>query len=424
MAPSRSSKASLSTKTGNKLKRQGLFIEEKKRLSKEKRDARMQRRKEERNDPELRRERVAKNKPLTLEKKRVWDDVDDDSLGVQVNMEELKRRRLEAEQTAEMAALEAAAKQEEDEDEEMGEDGYDSMLEEDSDKDGEEHERARDRKSERRQKRDTSQAPSIAPSTASTNLDLAPSSLVAKFPTLFSEDAPSTPKILITTSLNSTLHEEAEFLCSVFPNSNYVRRSSHRYGHKYSLREISKFAANREYTAVVLMHEDQKRPSALTMVHLPSGPTLTFSITPNSWMPGKKIPGHGRATEHYPELMLRNFNTPLGILTAQMFTHLFPARPEFGGRQVVSFTNLRDYIFVRRHRYIFKESERSIADEDGKPMAGVEGIRVGLQELGPRWAMKLRRVDKGIGWAGSHGEDAIQWKWKAGMEKDRKRFNL
>jgi ribosome production factor 1 len=232
------------------------------------------------------------------------------------------------------------------------------------------------------------------------------------------------PKILITTSLNSTLHEEAELLCSLFPNSTYVRRSSHRYSHKYSLREISKFAANREYTAVILMHEDQKRPAALTMVHLPTGPTLTFSITPRSWVPGKKIPGHGRPTEHYPELMLRNFNTPLGILTAQMFTHLVPARPEFGGRQVVSFTNLRDYIFVRRHRYIFKESEKSIDDEDGKPMAGVEGIRVGLQELGPRWAMKLRRVDKGIGWAGSHGEDAIQWKWKAGMEKDRKRFNL
>jgi ribosome production factor 1 len=54
----------------------------------------------------------------------------------------------------------------------------------------------------------------------------------------------------------------------------------------------------------------------------------------------------------------------------------------------------------------------------------VEGIRAGLQELGPRFTLKLRRVDKGIGRAGSEGDDAVQWQWKAHMEKKRTRFNL
>ena len=414
---------SLSLKTGNRLKRQELFVEQKKQRSKDRREERMRRRKEERNDPELRRERLEKNKPLTIDKKRVWDDVDDDSLGVQVNVEELRRRRLAAEQAAEIEAMDQEmAEDGEGEDQEEEDEDYDSMLEDDSEEE-EERRRAVEKKAKQR-KRDSSVAPSVTPSTTSTALDLAPTSLVVKFPSLFTDEPPLEPKVLITTGLRSTLHEEAELLCTLFPNSNYVPRSSHRYGHKYSLREISKFAANRDYTAVVLLHEDQKKPSGISVVHLPAGPTLTFSITPGSWMTGKKLPGHGNPTNHWPELLLNGFSTPLGVLTARVFTSLFPVRPEFEGRQVVCFHNQRDFIFVRRHRYMFRESEKSVADEDGKPMAGVEGVRAGLQELGPRFTMKLRRVDKGVGWAGSEGEDAVQWAWKAKMEKDRKRFNL
>jgi len=426
MAPGkRSSNASLSLKTGNKLKRQDLFIEQKKRRSKERRDERMRRRKEEKEDPELRRERLEKNKPLTIDKKRVWDDIDDDSLGVQVNMEALQRKRLAAQQAAEMDAMDEDLDDADGEEADRAdEEGYDSMLEDDSEEEAERR-KAVEKKRQRQRQRDSSVAPSIAPSTTSTAaIDLAPTSLVTKFPTLFTDTPPLEPKILVTTGLRSTLHEEAQLLCTLFPNSNYVPRSSHRYGHKYSLREIAKFAANREYTSVILLHEDQKVPSGLSIVHLPAGPTLTFTITPGSWMPGKKLPGHGNPTEHWPELLLNGFSTPLGILTARVLTSLFPMKPEFEGRQVVCFHNQRDFIFVRRHRYVFKNSEKSIADEDGKPMAGVEGIRVGLQELGPRFAMKLRRVDKGVGWAGSEGEDAVQWAWKAKMEKDRKRFNL
>lgn len=421
MPPKRSQ--SLSLKTGNRLKRQELFVEQKKQRSKDRRTERIRRRKEERNDPELRAERLQNNQPLTIDKKRVWDDVDDDSLGVQVNVEELRRRRLAAEQAAEMEAMDEDVDGEAVDGEE-DEEGYDSMLEDDDSDAEQERRKVIERKASKQRRRDSSVAPSVTPSTTSTALDLAPTSLVVKFPSLFTDDPPLTPKVLVTTGLRCTLHDEARLLCSLFPNSSYVPRSSHRYGHKYSLREISKFAANREYTAVVLLHEDQKTPSGLSVVHLPAGPTLTFSITPGSWMPGKKLPGHGNATDHWPELLLNGFSTPLGVLTARVFTSLFPVRPEFEGRQVVCFHNQRDFIFVRRHRYVFRDSERSVADEDGKPMAGVEGVRVGLQELGPRFTMKLRRVDKGVGWAGSEGEDAVQWAWKAKMEKDRKRFNL
>lgn len=60
----------------------------------------------------------------------------------------------------------------------------------------------------------------------------------------------------------------------------------------------------------------------------------------------------------------------------------FPPQPEFQGRQVLTVHNQRDYLFWRRHRYVFRDkrtTEKNIVGADGKEMKGVEGIRVGLQ---------------------------------------------
>ncbi|KAI6896340.1 hypothetical protein KC355_g20309, partial [Hortaea werneckii] len=116
------------------------------------------------------------------------------------------------------------------------------------------------------------------------------------------------------------------------------------------------------------------------------------------------------------------FRTPLGLLTAHLFKSLFPPRPDIQGRQAVTLHNQRDYIFLRRHRYVFRDkraTEKSIQGADGKPVKGVEDIRAGLQELGPRFTLKLRRVDKGIQWMSGQ-----EWQWKAHDEKVRTRFNL
>ena len=73
-------------------------------------------------------------------------------------------------------------------------------------------------------------------------------------------------------------------------------------------------------------------------------------------------------------------------------------------------------------RYVFREkrgTEKSVVGPDGKIVQGVEGIRTGLQELGPRITLKLRRVDTGV----QSGRGEV-WKWKAGDEKARTRFAL
>jgi ribosome production factor 1 len=415
-----SDKASLPFKTANKLRRQSLHVKRKHAKDSIRRAERFGRKKEESKDPRLRDERLRRNVPLTLDRKRVWDEVDynvEDGLGLSIDVNRIKRQRLEEEQSLN----EEGGEGEDGEGVGEEEDDRDSMLDDAlEEEDGDTHAAMNPLPTKSQLRSATDRATSPTRSTTSTNLNIASEALAAKFPTLFGADPPPEPKILITTSINSTLYAEAELLTSFFPNSKFVRRSSHRYGHKFSVREIASFASNREYTALIVLEENMKHPSGLTVVHLPKGPTFHFSVS--NWVNGKKMPGHGNPTSHTPELILNNFRTPLGLLTAHLFRSLFPPQPEFRGRQVITLHNQRDYIFVRRHRYIFRdkrETEKSVVGPDGKVVRGVEDIRAGLQELGPRFTLKLRRIDKGIQRASGQ-----EWEWKARMEKVRTKFQL
>ena len=231
-----SPKAHLPFKTKNKQRRQSLHITRKRATDSIKRDERFRRRREEDKSPDLREQRLKQNVPLTLERKRVWDDVDGDvgdGLGLSVDVARLKRRKIEKQAAME----EEEAKGEEDAKSEDGE--RDSMI--DSASEDEAVEVAKDAKDPRK-RTPTERATSPIQSTRSTDIDFTPEALAAKFPTLFSTDAPPVPKVLITTSLNSTLHKEADHLTSLFPHSVYIPRSSHRYSHKFSVREICSFA--------------------------------------------------------------------------------------------------------------------------------------------------------------------------------------
>jgi ribosome production factor 1 len=425
-----SDKSSLPYISANKDRRKRFHIAQKQSRDAVKREERFRRKREEDKNPELREERRANNKPHTIDSKRKWDEAlgedGDAMLGLAVDLEKLSKRRKAEEQ--------ARVDQNEDDAQDMTDfDGFDddndsnddseadSMLDENDESDeldepveldGEPiHEEPDIQKRQLREH-------SLTSSVTSTRLDITPETLISKFPSLF--DPPEHPKVLITTSLNSNLHSQAQVLTTLFPNSTYVRRSAHRFAHKYSVREISSFAANRGYTTVIILMEDQKKPCGLDVVHLPSGPMFHFSIT--NWVEGKKLPGHGNPTDHWPELILHNFRTPLGLLTASLFRTMFPRHPELQGRQVVTLHNQRDYIFVRRHRYVFRNkrvTEKSVTDTEGNTVKGAEDIRAGLQELGPRFTIKLRRVDRGI-----QRRSGQEWEWRGKTDRVRTKFQL
>ncbi|KAF2446401.1 Brix-domain-containing protein [Karstenula rhodostoma CBS 690.94] len=427
-------------KPKNKLRRQSAFLAQKKSKEAAKRDERFRRKREEDKNPSLREERQRANLPATIESKRKFDnDIvgdEEDALNWAIDVERLaKKRKLEqeaiergekVEENGEEGLLEKLKKRDaegnEVEDDEEEDEEVDSMLDSESEAEGDSSDAdAAPSRSKRKTERAASPAMSTTTNaTSATNLDISPDFLKQKFPAVF--NPAETPKILVTTSINSTLHNEAEILASFFPNADYVRRSAHAHAHKYSVREIASFASNRDYTALAILMEAHhaKVPDGLDIVLLPAGPHFHFSIS--NWVEGKKLPGHGKDQGFHPELVLNGFRTPLGLLTAHLWRGLFPAQPELQGRTAVTLHNQRDYIFLRRHRYVFREkraTEKQVLDANGKPLKGVEDIRVGMQEIGPRATLKLRRIDRGIQF-----KSGQEWKWKAHAEKERTRFNM
>ena len=175
-----------------------------------------------------------------------------------------------------------------------------------------------------------------------------------EFASLFNNVNPN-PKLLITTSYHPSLsgptHVFASDLLNIFPGSVFRPR-----GRTYiTLKNLAQGAAERGFTDMLVINEERgrKKIDAITLVHLPSGPSARFRVS--SVETCKSIAGHGNATSHYPELILNNFSTRLGIHVARFFHSLLPKRPDFEGRQVVTIHNQRDFIFFRRHRYVFKD---------------------------------------------------------------------
>lgn len=216
-------------------------------------------------------------------------------------------------------------------------------------------------------------------------------------PIYASVDSNQDPKVLITTA-RSPSGQTAQLASRVF--TDFFPKSEFRDRKDFSVKEICREAQPLGYTHLVVIGQEKrkKKPDAMTIVLI--GPTEESSCTAyfrlgNIKCDGKVIAGKGKSTPHFPELLLNHFGkTELGKAIGHLFVSLFPSRPQFTGRQVVTFHNQRDFIFVRRHRYVFEELPQGIlehyGDKDGL------GRRTRLQELGPSFTMRLEGFQLGI----------------------------
>eukprot|EP00276_Gloeochaete_wittrockiana_P004706 CAMPEP_0184659606 /NCGR_PEP_ID=MMETSP0308-20130426/30337_1 /TAXON_ID=38269 /ORGANISM="Gloeochaete witrockiana, Strain SAG 46.84" /LENGTH=303 /DNA_ID=CAMNT_0027099561 /DNA_START=3 /DNA_END=914 /DNA_ORIENTATION=+ len=207
-----------------------------------------------------------------------------------------------------------------------------------------------------------------------------------------------TPKTLITTNLRPSpiSYDFIRELLKIFPNSFYYKRGT------YEIKNIVKYCSKRDFTDIIILNEDRKTINGLWVCHLPNGPTAHFKVS-NVKLP-KEIRNHGKTTLHRPELILNNFNTRLGRRVGRMFAGLFPHDPNFHGRRVVTFHNQRDFLFFRHHRYIFEGRERAR-----------------LQELGPRFTLKLQSLQTGT-FDTLYGE--YEWVHKTELDTSRRQFFL
>jgi ribosome production factor 1 len=238
-------------------------------------------------------------------------------------------------------------------------------------------------------------------------------------------DGSTRPKILITTRPrpSQNLFFFVADLQNLIPSLHFYPRKS------YSLKELCTFAANRNFTHLIVLSEKKKQCNGMTVSHLmkhehhvSAGPTAFFKVS--NVVTSQNLPNHGVATNHVPELNLHGFGTRLGHRVGRFLASLFPHEAQLEGRQVVTFHNQRDYIFVRHHRYVFYEGKEKKETNNNKAedTESKTPTRARLQELGPRFTIKLRWLQEGT-FDTRFGE--YEWIHKRKeMDTTRRRFHL
>lgn len=203
------------------------------------------------------------------------------------------------------------------------------------------------------------------------------------------------PQLMVTTCKKPCprLRRLIQELQYVIPNFYYFPRGD------YKVSSICKFGVKHGYTDVLVFTQSREQPYGLWVSHLPEGPTSFFRIS--SVKLARELQKAGEVTDHRPEVIFNNFESFVGLRAMKQLMALFPQDPEFRGRRVITFHNQRDFIFFRHHRYVFAK----------------EGERTRLQEIGPRFTLKLYALHKGV-------YDPInanyEYYWRAKMNADRK----
>ena len=234
------------------------------------------------------------------------------------------------------------------------------------------------------------------------------------------------PKIMITTRPRPS-RELFHFIADLmrfFPKLYYYPRRS------YSIKDICTYATNRDFTHLIVLSEKAKKCNGMIISHLRSsaassggdsghgahgGPTAFFKVS--NVILSDDVPDHGSASSHVPELVLNGFSTRLGHRAGRFLGSLFPHNAQFRGRQVATFHNQRDYIFVRHHRYVFEEGRVPLTDNSDK-----KKTKARLQELGPRFTLKLKWLQEGT-FDTQFGE--YEWVHKRKeMDTTRRKFHL
>lgn len=180
------------------------------------------------------------------------------------------------------------------------------------------------------------------------------------------------PRILVTTSRDPSarLAAFAKEIRLLLPTAIRMNRGN------LILPELVRSAKASGLSDAILLHEHRGTPTAMTVSHLPHGPTVSFSL--HNVVLRHDIPGSVRGTvsESYPHLIFDGFTTPLGKRIVKVLKHIFPPREPITtknkmGSRVVTFKNIDDSIEVRHHVFV---------------RTGYDSVE--LAEVGPRMTLR------------------------------------
>ncbi|KAI1340399.1 Brix-domain-containing protein [Xylariaceae sp. FL0016] len=188
------------------------------------------------------------------------------------------------------------------------------------------------------------------------------------------------PRVLITTSRDpsSRLSAFSKEIRLLLPTGIRLNRGS------TILPDLVRSAKSSGLSDMVLLHEHRGVPTAMTISHLPWGPTISFSlhnVTLRHDIPNSLA---GSVSEQYPHLLFEGFSTPLGKRVEKILKHLWPPREPVTsksklGSRVVTFKNIDDVIEVRHHVFV---------------QTGYDSVE--LSEVGPRMSLKPFDIRAGL----------------------------
>lgn len=210
------------------------------------------------------------------------------------------------------------------------------------------------------------------------------------------------PRPIVTTSRNpsirlSTFAKEVRLM---LPTSIRLNRGN------LVLPDLVASANASAMTDMILLHEHRGTPTAMTLSHLPHGPTISFSL--HNVVLRADIPNAARGTvsESYPHLIFEGFKTKLGARVVQILKHIFPPR-ETGkvGNRVVTFVNKEDSIEVRHHVFV---------------KTGYKDVE--LAEVGPRMTLRPFEIRGGSLENDSSGD--VEWNLTQYTRTSRKKDYL
>lgn len=202
------------------------------------------------------------------------------------------------------------------------------------------------------------------------------------------------PKCVITTSRepSSKLKIFAKELKLIVPNSQRINRGS------YELKQLVESCKSNDITDLIIAHETRGNPDGLIVCHFPFGPTAYFQLA--NVVMRHDIEGLSNMPQAYPHLIFNNMGSKLGMRTSSILKHLFPV-PKTDSKRIITFSNENDFISFRHHSY--------------RKEAGI----ITLQEIGPRFEMKLYEIKSGtIDVADSSNSE---WSLRPYMNTSRKR---
>mmetsp|Transcript_65149 Transcript_65149/g.141411 ORF Transcript_65149/g.141411 Transcript_65149/m.141411 type:complete len:314 (+) Transcript_65149:181-1122(+) len=190
------------------------------------------------------------------------------------------------------------------------------------------------------------------------------------------------PKILLTSSRapSTRLKQFMKELSIVFPGAQRMNRGA------YVIKDLLELARSHDMSDVVIVHEHRGEPDGLVVCHLPFGPTAYFGLSNvvcRHDLPEKPP----TVSEVNPHLIFHNFTAKTGVRCKAILQALFPPAKQTGTR-VVTFANNHDTIHFRHHIYT---RPKGAGGEDNKSKAQ----HVELQECGPRFVMRLYRIELG-----------------------------